>query len=75
MPYEKCENVLERQCKAVHKKVPKRVSRTVPKKVCGGSGSGSSGTGFGFRNVEEDAEFLPEKQVQPKSSDAVVFGN
>ena len=50
----------------------------------GGSGSGvprgSSGNGNrnnpGLRNVEQDAELLPEKQVKaaPKSKDAVNFG-
>merc|ERR1712107_584202 len=55
VPYEDCQNVLERQCHAVHKKVPQRISKTVPRKVCdGGSGYGSSGSsnnnggGFGF---------------------------
>ena len=39
-------------------------------------GSGSGNRGPGLRNVEEDAELLPEKQVRvaPKSKDAVNFG-
>ena len=41
-------------------------------------GSGSGNRGPGLRNVEEDAEFLPEKQVKTasksKDASAVNFG-
>jgi len=78
VPYQNCQNAPKQECQAVHKKVPKRVSKRVPKKVCndGGSYGGTvqrqtETVGSGGVKIRSDT---PEKQVKPKSGDAVNFG-
>merc|ERR1712123_92417 len=75
IPYQDCQNVPQQQCKPVHKKVPKRVSRRVPKKVCddGASYGSTSNTASGGGGIFKTRSDAPEKQIKPKSGDAVNF--
>ena len=85
VPQQQCRAVHKKVPRRISKTVPKKVCDG----SSGGSGynggtssgfprgsSGSGNKGPGLRNVEQDAELLPEKQVKVslKSKDAVNFG-
>ena len=88
VPQQQCRAVHKKVPQRISRTVPKKVcdggsgGSEFNKGSSGSSfgfprGSGSSGNrGPGLRNVEEDVELIPEKQVKatPKTKDAVNFG-